>query len=150
LFFDRDDGNWRFEAVWCGGGSLKEQAWTMGIIDGHWYCHPCLAKIVGLADANEWRGLWVNRYGESLGTQLKDWRIRCADLRLARANENNDAGSKGKSKGKTKIGGKQAAAKRRKLDAENRANVITPEEDERARIAKLVKALKKSFIDSDL
>ena len=65
VFFERTDGHWRKEAWWCGGGRLRHEAWKEGLVDGHWYCHPCLAKTTGLPDVTPLRNEWVE--------YKKDW-----------------------------------------------------------------------------
>ena len=140
--------------MWCGGGHLKEQAWKSGLIDAHWYCHPCLAKLAGLADAAAWRKTWVERW-KHRAVENKKWKVKYAEKKEKEAEkeaeyEEGHRGGKGKhGKGKQKGKSKAAFAKKRKAEAEGLPNELTFEGDEQQRIRVLSKALQAAFEEQE-
>ena len=149
LFFDKDDGNWRYEAVWCGGGAMKKEAYQLGLIDASWYCHACLAKLAGLPDAAAWRKLWVERW-KHRAVENKKWKVKYAEKKEKEAEkeaeyEEGHRGGKGKhGKGKQKGKSKADFAKKRKAEAEGLPDELTFEGDEQQRIRVLSKELKEA------
>ena len=134
VFFARTDGNWKKEAWWCGGGQNRKDAWAAGLVDGRWYCHPCLAKITGYHDVTDLRTEWVDFYGEKLSAMGKEFRRRCALVLERQSNENIDSGGNKTRRGLTQSA--QADVRKRKADA--MATTKTPESDRKYRVDKLV------------
>ena len=132
VFFQRADGNWQTEAWWCGGGNLRYQAWEAGLINGRWYCYPCLSKIVGLLELRDLRNEWV-QCNQRLGKAFQEWRLRCARVLEERSNAQLAAGKKHTLKALSDA----ARAESRKRKAEAMVTEFTPEKDRDARVRKL-------------
>ena len=142
LLFKKEDGNWHSEARWCGPGSLKKLAWEKGLIDAHWKCHPCLAKMQGFHDASAIQSDWVARQnvlGEA--AKMKEWRRRCgAKLEQKGEKELQSAHSPSSvSKAKSKI----SAGKAKQIQANKMSDEITLDTDHAQRIKQLAASLKK-------